>query len=109
MARVTGSRVTVCVCAREKGVHVNTDQERKKRVTFDPEVVFEGLGQDLGSLVADERVVVDGDATQARHFVQVRLAVAEAVSPGLRVSPHALMLQTDEFRRQCEHPSLHLC
>jgi len=38
-------------------------------VTFDPQVIFQDLGKDLSTLVTNEWVTVEGDATQAVHSV----------------------------------------
>ena len=61
-------------------------------LTFDPEVIFEGFSQSHGTLVVDERVVVDGDSPQTWHPVQVRSPITQTVLPRFSVSLGCLVL-----------------
>ena len=61
--------------------------------TFQPEVVFECVCEQLGGLVAHHGVGVDGDAADAGHAVQVGAPVPQRVLPRLIVPLHRLMLQ----------------
>ena len=71
-------------------------------MTFEPEVVLEGLSESSCPLVTDHRVAVDSDSSDARHAVKIGSAISQTVLPRLVVTLHGLVLKNQRHRRHAD-------